>query len=183
VDGLDQAEYAGAFLWATHADARLTVEEESADGFDVRGSHDGYLRLADPVGHERRVSYRRGLGYRVRDRLSARRTHRYALVWNFGPRVRLDRRTEAGGLETWEASLGEEPVLRVVLRCSTSAAVRLRRGDESGPAGFASPRYLEWHPVPSLWVEIEAGACELETFLLTHARAADESRRAVEEWR
>ena len=62
VDGRDQAEYAGAFLWSTHANGRLTLEQDAPDRFDVRGSHDGYRRLADPVEHERRVMYRRGLG-------------------------------------------------------------------------------------------------------------------------
>ena len=74
VDGRDQAEYAGAFLWGTHANGRLTLEQDEPDRFDVRGSHDGYRRLADPVEHERRVIYRRGLGYRVHDRLGARRS-------------------------------------------------------------------------------------------------------------
>jgi hypothetical protein len=181
VDGRDQAEYAGAFLWSTHANGRLTLEQDTPDRFDVRGSHDGYRRLADPVEHERRVLYRRGLGYRVHDRLVARSHHSYTLAWNFGPRVQLRRPPASGGdfLTTWAVWLRDEPLLTLLLRASAPMQVRLRCGDESGPAGFSSPRYLEWHPVPSLWVEVAGACCELETFLLTHAPSLPEEVQAV----
>jgi hypothetical protein len=185
VDGQDQAEYAGAFLWSTHANGRLTLNDDAPDRFDVRGSHDGYRRLADPVEHERRVMYRRGFGYLVHDLLGARSQHSYTLAWNFGPRVRL-RRLPATGREfltTWEVRLNDEPLLTLLLRAGAPMEVRLRCGDESGPAGFSSPRYLEWHPVPSLWVELSGASCELETFLLTRAPSvSEEIQTALEGW-
>ena len=185
VDGRDQAEYGGAFLWNTHANGRLTLEQESPDRFAATGSHDGYRRLEDPVEHERRVDYRQGLGYRVLDRLSARETHRYTLVWNFGPKVELWAVRDAGDAEPamWEVHLGGEKVLTLVLRTSEPATIRERRGDASGPAGFTSPRYLEWHPVPALWMEVEGSCCSLQTFLLTPPVATrEEARTAMERW-
>jgi len=186
VDGRDQAEYGGAFLWNTHANGRLTLEQESPDRFAATGSHDGYSRLEDPVRHERRVEYRRGLGYKVLDRLCAREAHRYTLVWNFGPRVELREVRGAGSGEPamWEVRLGGAEVLTVVLHARETARVRERKGDASGPAGFASPRYLEWHPVPSLWLEVSGSGCELHTFLLTPpVGTREEALIAMERWR
>jgi hypothetical protein len=186
VDGRDQAEYGGPFLWNTHANGLLTLEQESPDRFAVTGSHDGYHRLADPVVHERRVEYRQGLGYRVIDLLAARETHRYSLVWNFGPRVELRGLRDEGDVEPsmWEVCLGDEAVLTLVLHASEPARIRERRGDVSGPAGFASPRYLEWYPVCSLWTEVSGSHCGLHTFLLTTpVGTREEALTAMERWR
>jgi Heparinase II/III-like protein/Heparinase II/III N-terminus len=184
VDGRDQAEYAGPFLWGSHANGRLIVERDEPDRFDLRGSHGGYGRLADPVEHERCLTYRRGLGYRVRDRLHARRLHGYTLVWNFGPRVQIRRSEPTSDASTmWEVMLGDERLLTLMIRASAPIVVRVRCGDESGPAGFASSRYLEWHAVPSLWAELSAACCELETFLLTRASTSpEENEEALEGW-
>jgi len=185
VDGRDQAEYGGAFLWTAHANACLTLERETADGFVAQGVHDGYQRLGDPVAHQRRVEFRGGLGYRVVDRLSARGTHRYALVWNFGARIDVHELPGAcePAVATWEARLGDEALLTIVLRASAPAQVGLRRGDDAAPAGFASPRYLEWHPVAALWLEATGSSCCLETFLLIRPVATrDEACSAIQGW-
>ena len=67
VDGMDQAEYAGPFLWLTHADGRLLTEGSvSTAGLKAAGEHHGYRRLPSPVRHVRLVEIGRDLSVSVR---------------------------------------------------------------------------------------------------------------------
>jgi hypothetical protein len=56
VDGLDQSTMTGPFMWSQRASASCTAWEPSAEGGVFQGEHDGYVRLADPVRHRRRIS-------------------------------------------------------------------------------------------------------------------------------
>lgn len=60
IDGQDQSEPGGPFLWMTKA--RTTVEEwrESAHGASLLASHDGYERLSAPVTHRRKLTLHEG---------------------------------------------------------------------------------------------------------------------------
>lgn len=53
VDGRDQSEMRGRFLWRRKAKARCLSWEPSDVGGKVVGEHDGYTRLRDPVTHRR----------------------------------------------------------------------------------------------------------------------------------
>jgi uncharacterized heparinase superfamily protein len=55
IDGLDQSEMLGPFLWGRRAQARCLHWTVSADGACVVAEHDGYTRLRDPVVHRRSV--------------------------------------------------------------------------------------------------------------------------------
>jgi hypothetical protein len=181
VDGLDQAEYAGPFMWATHARGRLEVSAEDAEGYDVRGSHDGFRRLDDPVEHERRVSYRRRLGYRVVDRLTGARPHRFDLYWNLGPEV-VPRPLAQGrdaARRSWLLLHQGEPVLGLVVRAQQDLDVRELFGDEDVPAGFQSRRYLEKSPVHHIRASLTAPACLFETFLVPLGGGGDAAPEAI----
>jgi hypothetical protein len=45
VDGMDQSEMTGPFMWGRRADARCLAWAPSERGGSIRGSHDGYARL------------------------------------------------------------------------------------------------------------------------------------------
>src|SRR5467141_120939 len=51
VDGLDQSQSGGNFMWLRKADARCTLwrPSDESDGFE--GWHDGYMQLPDPLKH------------------------------------------------------------------------------------------------------------------------------------
>jgi uncharacterized heparinase superfamily protein len=57
VDGQDQSEMAGRFLWASKAAARLLRFDRGCGQVTIDAEHDGYMRLADPVTHRRAVSF------------------------------------------------------------------------------------------------------------------------------
>lgn len=56
VDGLDQSEQGGNFMWLRKARADCELYSSLHDGDIFQGTHDGYRRLPDPVRHVRRIS-------------------------------------------------------------------------------------------------------------------------------
>ena len=56
VDGVDQSVSGGNFMWLRHARGRCLEFSVSPRQDYFAGWHDGYLRLADPVAHTRRIS-------------------------------------------------------------------------------------------------------------------------------
>lgn len=168
VDGKDQAEYAGPFLWATRADGALEMEEDSLDAYRVCGHHDGYRRLPDPVSHERTVEWRRGLGFRVTDALEGHRGHRFELFWNLGAGIRAEETAhgQAGCAGAWRlaSARGTTPLLLAV-RCSAAATARTVTGGGTGGA-FVSRRFGEKTPITRIEVSAEAERIEFETTIL-----------------
>jgi len=55
VDGADQSEMTGPFMWGSRANATLLGWQDDPGHARVSGQHDGYGRLADPVIHRREL--------------------------------------------------------------------------------------------------------------------------------
>lgn len=53
IDGLDQSEMQGPFMWGQHAKANCIRWEPNNEGGIFEGEHSGYIRLSDPVTHKR----------------------------------------------------------------------------------------------------------------------------------
>lgn len=96
VDGLDQSEMLGSFLWGRRARATCLRFEPDDEGGTVSGRHDGYAALSDPVEHHRTVSLRGDRGeVLVRDELSGQGAHDAALFFHFSPDARVERLDES----------------------------------------------------------------------------------------
>ena len=191
VDGRDQADYAGPFLWSSHADGRLEVIEDGTDRFEVRGTHDGYRRLPDPVSHERRVAYRAGLGYRIQDRLRGERSHTYELYWNFASEAQLQplgAHSPGGSFphrrSAWLVVLDGAARLGFVVEADGEAELRWHHGDEAIPAGFESRAYRRKEPSHHLRLVATGPARAFTTFVLTRDDGDTEAAlfRAAERW-
>jgi hypothetical protein len=185
VDERDQAEFAGPFLWSSHADGRMELRVEAPGRFLVWGTHDGYRRLADPVAHERTVEYRRGRGYRVADRLTGREAHRFALFWNFGAGLALrPLGSGSASARAWLVLEGGEPVMAVRIESDRPLRFDTCEGDEKLPAGFESRRYLEKRPIVRLRAHAEGPSCRFVSLLMTAGPPGDAAlvERMAEEW-
>ena len=80
VDGVDQSEMLGPFLWGRRARARCLHWAPSAFGGTVSGEHDGYGCLDDPVSHRRAITLdSRSSEVVVHDELSGAGTHAAAM--------------------------------------------------------------------------------------------------------
>ncbi len=85
VDSLDQAEPGGSFDWRTLPRARAERWVESRGGALLVASHDGYMRLDEPVTHRRWIaSLGNGL-HIVRDVATGQGVHSLCVRWHPGP--------------------------------------------------------------------------------------------------
>ncbi len=84
IDGRDQSEPGGNFMWLQHADAQTIGARVDDRGAEVAGRHEGYRRLADPVEHIRRLFLpATGGSLTVTDELRCRGRHLVEVFWHF----------------------------------------------------------------------------------------------------
>ncbi len=158
MDGLDQSVSGGNFLWTRHAKARCEqfARDEARESW--AGSHDGYLRLRDPVLHRRTLELDKAAGVlRVTDRLECRGRHRVELFWH-------GHKACAAEIEGDVVRLQRENV-KVSLRMTAPGWLpQIVRGQEAPPLGWVSRRFDEKAPCP---VAVWAGEIEGTTELVT----------------
>ena len=75
IDGRDQSEMLGSFLWGRKARAECLSWQPADTGGKVIGRHDGYMRLADPVSHKRMIDLD-GRDVIIRDDILAKGRHK-----------------------------------------------------------------------------------------------------------
>ena len=167
VDGLDQSESGGPFLWRRHAVAHA-LEIDPGAGF-AAGAHDGYLRLADPVRHVRAVVALPDGPVLVVDRLEARAHHAFVQSWPLHPL--LD--AEAAADSVVHATLEQTPRLALSFAASERGRIRLVRGRESPPSGWSSRRLQDRVPAWHCHWEVEADGEAVLAALLWPVHGAD----------
>jgi uncharacterized heparinase superfamily protein len=92
VDGQDQSQIAGPFLWTHRANSFLEewVSNEHRDR--ITGWHDGYHRLQDPVTHRRAIELDKDKAIiSISDYIEARSTHRITQYFHLGPQCRVQK--------------------------------------------------------------------------------------------
>jgi asparagine synthase (glutamine-hydrolysing) len=146
VDGRDQMDRAGRFLWLPWAQARpLHWRSAGALGY-WEGEHEGYLRLSDPVRHRRGIVRCGDDHWFVIDDLEGRDLHEHQLHWlldDFPHRV-----TDPEGSVTMETGAGQFH-LSVGTEEATSQ-FSLVRADADSPRGWRAPTYGHLRPALSL---------------------------------
>jgi hypothetical protein len=145
IDGQSQSEPDGPFGWRSRPVVRL-LEWHSTPGFDlVDAAHDGYLTLARPVGHRRRVIFLKTAGWILIDDLTAQGNHRVDLSFQFAPIPVVvgpgswARAETPGGSVLWVAAFAAAPL-----------AAAVHRGETAPVRGWVSPEYGQRQAAPSL---------------------------------
>lgn len=168
VDGRDQSEMRGPFMWGRRAAAACRAWTPGEDGGLVTGEHDGYARLSDPVIHRRTVALDgAGRTLRIEDELLGDGKHEYAFYLHFSEHCELTRRGEsefdvvvAGG--------------RLRLRVDPRLAVETSRGLIDPIAGWVSRGYHRKTPTFTLiGCCSAAGRVKLETLIEIGQALAD----------
>lgn len=161
VDGADQSEYGGPFLWLRKARCQLVHFESGDEGGRVEASHDGYGRLVSPLVHTRCVQWQPQVScFRVTDQLQSRGTHQAVVAWHFDPgcNVRVER---GGAVVTWE---GGSLRLRVA-NGRGSGHWQLLHGGRARH-GWHSPAFGVRVAAPTLlWRTAVAGTQAIETVI------------------
>lgn len=129
LDGRDQAEQRGRFMWGKKPRVKLLAHTPL---LSVRAVHDGYVRPGERVLHEREVRFDPAAGmWQIIDRLLARTTHFIELFFHLAPGCRVNhqgRRVEISF-----------PGGRCALLLPESMTVSLHHGEESPPRGWYAP--------------------------------------------
>jgi hypothetical protein len=79
----------GPFSWRSIANCRRDSWISTTEFDYISASHDGYLRLPDPVEHERSILFVKNSYWIVRDRVSARDSHSIKLLFHAIPGATL----------------------------------------------------------------------------------------------
>ena len=86
VDGLDQSEMAGPFLWTKKAQSSVEEFVTNEHYYRIVASHNGYSRLPDPVIHCRAIDIDKKLAIiTIEDRIGAKNRHTVAQYFHFSP--------------------------------------------------------------------------------------------------
>jgi len=145
VDGRDQMERAGKFLWLPWAHGRVSYFNHSQSLAYVEGEHDGYTRLNSPA-HHRRAIVRVGEHWLVLDDLQSTAEHLYRLHWLLADMVYVW--DEAKGALTLDTPAGPYYVQAAALGIAGKCSIV--RADEASPRGWRAPYYSYREPALSL---------------------------------
>lgn len=176
VDGRDQSEIGGNFMWLRKASSRL-LRAELGGARDVwEAEHDGYRNLGDPVTHRRRLELDHASGcLTVWDRLDCKGRHSATVNWHFSPEV--DVSLHPGGVVT-----ARVPGILVTLTMPDGGPEpTLLNGSLEPVAGWFSPAFGVKLPTSTLaWTRTVDGALEWRTQLhisLLQQESAAESEK------
>jgi len=179
VDGLDQMERVGKFLWLPWVEGKVTRFENSAEErlTHWEGEHDGYRRLKNPVSHRRAILKLPGEHWVVIDQLKSTGRHNYRLHW-----LLMDvpyEWDERGGLLALKTEAG--PFFVQVGVSAGGRGASLVRADPSSARGWHSPYYYYREPALSLAVSAEKGSCCFWSVFAPEADVSLDSIRRYQE--
>jgi hypothetical protein len=159
IDGLDQSEQGGNFMWLRKARAGCSLWLSSASKDSFEGWHDGYMRLEDPVKHRRLIELdKRARRVTVEDVLEMQEAHDVELFFHFSEQCRVEPREGA-----WSVSSGDSS-LRILLPADGQAELLV--GSVSPIAGWISRAFDRRAPSPTLaWRARVTGNAQLRTLI------------------
>lgn len=144
IDGRDQSEMRGPFLWSNHAAARLLAWEPTETGGSVCGEHDGYARLSQPVVHRRHVCLDGATGeIEIRDELEGHGEHRATVSFHLAEHCRLVPKEE----RVFGIAFGAGSAL---LTLDGQLAIRVWDGSEEPISGWVSRGYHQKSPATTV---------------------------------
>jgi hypothetical protein len=139
LDGRNQSQSGGPFMWTRHAHTSVLV----ANGARWTAEHDGYARGREPASHRRTVHLNRERGeVRVQDDVRAPAAHDCRLAFHLGPAVTavLD---EHSAVLSWR---GRTASLELPAGLTWTA----HRGEENPPLGWYSTEFGHREPATTL---------------------------------
>ena len=145
VDGTDQSEPGGNFMWLRKARAGCNAWTSSPESDDFAGWHDGYLRLADPVLHRRRISLdKRARTVTIEDRLEMSGEHEIELFFHCSERCTVSQSDEGFAIEQGGR------VLWLKLPRAPGATSRVHLGSLQPISGWVSRHFDVREPAPTI---------------------------------
>ena len=145
VDGVDQSQSGGNFMWLRKANAGCLVWRPADDRDVFEGWHDGYARLVDPVTHRRRITLdkaaRRVL---IEDTLQMAGEHVVELFFHCSEHCQV-----SAAREGYAISQAGKTLLLTLPR-GKGASSDVHCGSTSPILGWVSRRFDEKRPAPTI---------------------------------
>lgn len=144
VDNIDQSQIGGNFMWLQKAEAVCHSFTSDINESYIEISHNGYIKLADPVIHRRIIKVNKiEKCIIVEDYLECETDHEIEIFWHFHEECSFTRLPKSIQIQNQDVKL--ELIFDEQL-----ADVNLISGDESLPLGWVSRRFD--YKVPSTTV-------------------------------
>jgi len=150
VDGVDQMNRFGKFLWLPWLHSRVRSFQRSSGGSLTywEGEHNGYRRLKPQVTHRRGILRIGDKGWLVLDALDSTAKHNYRLHWLLPDLPR--EWNEVTGCMTLHTSVGPYFIKMATFSAEGRGIYSLMRGDEHNPRGWRAPYYFYREPALSV---------------------------------
>ncbi len=150
VDGRDQSEIAGRFLWSAKAKARLLCFEHSPQQVTIEAEHDGYIRLPEPVIHRREVCFCRAAGnLDIEDTFECKGRHQLELFFHMHEEACVLSVSDGEAQVAWRRH-------RIVFSSpDRNARWHVFCGSEALKLGWRSRRFNVKQPIPTLRIAKE----------------------------
>ncbi|MEZ4681924.1 MAG: heparinase II/III-family protein [Caldilineaceae bacterium] len=174
VDGRDQSEMQGTFLWGRKAIAKL-IEWRTTPEFDLAiAEHDGYLPSG--VTHRRTLLFGKPSCLFVIDELLGEGTHRFEQFWHFPAQAKVQQQERASLITVANQTMHIVPLFQR----EYPAQPTLYQGETTPIQGWVSAHYGHIAPAPVLGLRSEQPApAKLVTALyLPPARPAPQKSSA-----
>jgi len=143
IDGLDQSEQGGNFMWMKHARAGCGLWLSSAEKDSFEGWHDGYRRLDDPVKHRRLIELdKRARRLVIEDALDMAHEHDVELLFHCAEQCQIQ--AVEGGY------LIERDGVQLRLALPVNGAAELHRGSVAPIFGWVSRAFDRREPTTSI---------------------------------
>ena len=159
VDGMDQSQSGGKFMWLRKAHARCTLWWPSDERDVFEAWHDGYTQLPDPVVHRRRLTLEKATRrVLIEDTLQMSGVHEIELFFHCSEHCKVDPTPDGYAL----SQDGKTLFLR--LPQPPKASARVYYGSIAPIRGWVSRRYDDKCPAPTIvWRARLAGEAVLRS--------------------
>jgi len=160
VDGCDQSQIAGRFLWSNKAKAHLVQFHEFPRSVVIEAEHDGYTRLNDPAVHCRTVDFNRTTGnFSLADSFRCAGRHKIELFFHLHEDATITHLAGGKAEIHWRES-------RIVFSSpNNSLAWDVICGSEAPKLGWRSCSFNHKQPISTLRLSAEING---PTVIVTH---------------
>lgn len=161
LDGENQSEMAGRFLWRAKAQARLLRFERDSEQVTIAAEHDGYSRLQDPVTHGRAVQFDCVSGnLNIEDSFQCVGRHTVDLFFH------MHQDTEVLSVSDGEVQVNWRGRRITFSSPACNARWEILRGCEDPKLGWRSRRFNHKEPIATLRIRAEInGSSTVRTHL------------------
>ena len=143
VDGLDQSEQGGNFMWTRHARVGCGLWLSSTEKDSFEGWQDGYARLADPVKHRRLIELDKEARHLVvEDHVDMAAEHEIELFFHCAEQCALE--------ETADGYALTRDGIRVELKLPEGGTSEVLRGSLAPMAGWVSRSFDRREPAATI---------------------------------